>query len=161
MSQHRTQQQPPPPQQQRHPVQPVDPSVSGSSGLDGWLPAGSQAAASKMDTSSLTDDASSMVSLGDLMSGDATEAGGGSFGKGCFVTGRVNAFELTGEKGTKCPNLSIGQADVKALVFCRFVFDYTRWGGPAGATGLSGSSQCILDALPAVSSPAWGTHAPC
>lgn len=47
--------------------------------------------------------------------------------QGVFVTGRVNDFELTGEKGTKCPNLSIGQADVKADVFVRFDFVYDRW----------------------------------
>ena len=29
----------------------------------------------------------------------------GSTKRGVFVTGRVNDFELTGERGTKCPNL--------------------------------------------------------
>jgi len=46
--------------------------------------------------------------------------------KGVFVTGRLNDFELTGERGTKCPNLSIGQADVKAHVFVRFDFQYDK-----------------------------------
>jgi hypothetical protein len=38
----------------------------------------------------------------------------------------VNDFELTGERGTKCPNLSIGQADVKADVYVRFAFQYDK-----------------------------------
>lgn len=50
----------------------------------------------------------------------------GSGKRGAFVTGRLNDFELVGEKGTKCPNLSIGQADVKANVFVRFVFQYDK-----------------------------------
>lgn len=29
----------------------------------------------------------------------------GSFKQGVFVTGRLSDFELTGERGTKCPNL--------------------------------------------------------
>ncbi len=50
----------------------------------------------------------------------------GSTKRGVFVTGRVNDFELTGERGTKCPNLSIGQGDVKADVYVRFVFQYDK-----------------------------------
>ena len=69
-----------------------------------------------------------------------------------YVHGRMDAFELIGEKGSKCPNLrcgalfsmlglqarkpyfrtifhvvcSIGQADVHARVFVRFSFEYDR-----------------------------------
>ena len=80
--------------------------------------------------------------------------------QGVFVTGRLNDFDLKGESGTKCPNLtsvclparmpaarravgkldppncvvspipcvpcSIGQADVTADVFVRFVFQYDK-----------------------------------
>lgn len=57
-----------------------------------------------------------------------------------FVTGRLNDFELVGEKGTKCPNLSIGQADLKANVFVRFAFQYDRCG--AGASGICLTAPC-------------------
>eukprot|EP00887_Chlorella_sp_A99_P003983 scaffold11.g3983.t1 len=93
---------------------------------------GAGAGSSRLDGSSVMDDASAgVVSLGDWMSADAAAdaAPAGAVGKGVFVTGRVNMFELTGEKGTKCPSLSIGEADVRARVFCRFVFDYTSAAG--------------------------------
>lgn len=45
---------------------------------------------------------------------------------GIFVRGRTSGFELVGEKGTKVPNLSIGQADVEANVFVRFSFQFTE-----------------------------------
>ncbi|KAI3429707.1 hypothetical protein D9Q98_005792 [Chlorella vulgaris] len=76
------------------------------------------------------EDGSSVMSFGEAIMGEAAEAlPAGSTKRGVFVTGRVNDFELTGERGTKCPNLSIGQGDVKADVYVRFVFQYDKEGG--------------------------------
>ncbi|KAL4421597.1 hypothetical protein ABPG75_010888 [Micractinium tetrahymenae] len=101
---------------------------SGSSrGGSSWLRGRSGSGGVGGEGSAL-DDSSSVLSLD--LAGEAAEAlPPGSGKRGVFVTGRLNDFELVGEKGSKCPNLSIGQADVKANVFVRFVFQYDKTGG--------------------------------
>jgi hypothetical protein len=78
---------------------------------------------------SALDEASSVISLGEMGAEAAEAPPAGSFKQGVFVTGRLSDFELTGERGTKCPNLSIGQADVTANVYVRFDFVYDKEGG--------------------------------
>lgn len=53
-------------------------------------------------------------------------AAGGVARRGVYCRGRVSGFELVGERGSKVPNLSIGQGDVEANVFVRFVFQYSK-----------------------------------
>ncbi|PSC68967.1 hypothetical protein C2E20_7463 [Micractinium conductrix] len=96
------------------------PRSGGSSRGGSWLRGAGGSAA--------LDDNSSVFSL-DLGADAADSLAAGPGKKGVFVTGRLNDFELTGERGTKCPNLSIGQADVKANVFVRFSFQYDKTGG--------------------------------
>ncbi|KAL4450201.1 hypothetical protein ABPG77_010870 [Micractinium sp. CCAP 211/92] len=116
--------------QQAYPQQgpPEGLSRNGSSrGGSSWLRGRSGSGGLGGEGSAL-DDSSSVLSL-DLGGEPAEALPPGSGKRGVFVTGRLNDFELVGEKGTKCPNLSIGQADVKANVFVRFVFQYDRTGG--------------------------------
>ena len=51
----------------------------------------------------------------------------GSGREGVYCRGRVGGFELVGERGTKVPNLTIGQGDVEANVYVRFVFEYSKY----------------------------------
>jgi hypothetical protein len=46
--------------------------------------------------------------------------------EGVYCNGRLSGFELVGEKGSKVPNLTIGNADVSATVFVKFVFEYDK-----------------------------------
>ena len=46
--------------------------------------------------------------------------------QGVYCNGRLSGFELIGEKGSKVPNLTIGNADVSATVFVKFVFEYDK-----------------------------------
>ena len=46
--------------------------------------------------------------------------------EGVYCNGRLTGFELVGEKGSKVPNLIIGNADVSATVFVKFVFEYDK-----------------------------------
>ena len=46
--------------------------------------------------------------------------------EGVYCNGRLTGFELVGEKGSKVPNLTIGNADVSATVFVKFVFEYDK-----------------------------------
>ena len=49
--------------------------------------------------------------------------------QGVYCNGRLSGFELIGEKGSKVPNLTIGNADVSATVFVKFVFEYDKDNG--------------------------------
>jgi hypothetical protein len=103
-----------------------------SSGRGSWLRGGNGAASAALNSagdamSVLDDGTSSVLELGDA--GDAAPgAGAGGFAapRGVFVSGRLKGFELVGERGSKVPNLVIGQADVRATVFVRFVFEYVK-----------------------------------
>jgi len=98
-----------------------------SSGRGSWLRNGMGSGGN--DAVSVLDDAaSSVLELADL---EDSESGGGGVGgsngpKGVFCMGRLKGFELIGERGSKVPNLTIGNADVSATVFVRFVFEYDK-----------------------------------
>lgn len=118
-------------QQQQQPRPGMDSlgKSSSSRGGSSWLRGrNGSGGVSGVEGGSVLDDGSSVYSL-DLNHNASDALPAGSAQQGVFVTGRLNEFELTGERGTKCPNLSIGQADVKANVFVRFVFEYDRQGG--------------------------------
>ncbi|EFN59785.1 hypothetical protein CHLNCDRAFT_56574 [Chlorella variabilis] len=97
-----------------------------SRGGNSWLRGHNGSMGGAGDGGSALDETSSVISLCDMGAEMAEGLPAGSTKQGVFVTGRVNDFELTGERGTKCPNLSIGQGDVKADVFVRFVFQYDK-----------------------------------
>ncbi|KAL6786087.1 hypothetical protein ACKKBG_A01350 [Auxenochlorella protothecoides x Auxenochlorella symbiontica] len=95
-----------------------------SLGRGGWLKnAGARAA--RDDDGSASDDERGG---GDVGEGGGTHAPGTAppGTRGVFVRGRTSGFELVGEKGSKVPNLSIGQADVEANVFVRLSFKFTE-----------------------------------
>lgn len=87
------------------------------------------------DAMSVLDDGTSSVIEYGGGEDDATEAaaaaaaGMAKIPKGVYVMGRLTGFELVGERGTKVPNLTIGNADVRATVFARFVFEYSKHAG--------------------------------
>lgn len=111
---------------------------SSGGGNRSWLrgKAGSGGAAMQPnDTMSMLDDGTS--SLGSFTAADSNNystnedsaAGTEKTGGGCYVLGRLTGFDLVGERGTKVPNLTIGSADVKATVYVRMSFEYTKSGG--------------------------------
>lgn len=55
--------------------------------------------------------------------------GASKFPSGVYVKGRLSGFQLVGERGSNVPNLTIGNADVSATVFARFVFEYSKTTG--------------------------------
>jgi hypothetical protein len=107
-------------------------AAAGSSSRGSWLRG---AGSSAPDVASFQDDgASSVLEFGgdaddDAAGGAAAAAAPGDAPRGVFVSGRLSGFELVGERGTKVPNLTIGEADVRAAVFCKFVFEYAAGEG--------------------------------
>lgn len=55
--------------------------------------------------------------------------GASKFPTGVYVKGRLSGFQLVGERGSNVPNLTIGNADVSATVYARFVFEYSKTTG--------------------------------
>lgn len=97
------------------------------SGRGSWLKPGGVNWSVTDGTSTLEDDVSSVIELADAedeLSG--SHQSGHNQPRGVFCSGRLSGFELIGERGSKCPNLTIGRADVRATVFVRFVFEYTQ-----------------------------------
>lgn len=92
-----------------------------------WLKPGG-VHSSNFDVNTFDDNASSILELAeaDELSVDSDLKDGT---KGVFCSGRLSGFELVGERGSKCPNLTIGRADVRATVFVRFVFEYSKTEG--------------------------------
>lgn len=122
-------------------------TIGGSSGggRGGWLRGGgSVGAAATLDTMSSALDDGGGSSIDSFNANDTASAAGLGFcsttgetgegsaqsnGAGCYVMGRLLGFDLVGERGSKCPNLTIGAADVKATVFVKMSFEYTKSGG--------------------------------
>jgi hypothetical protein len=117
-------------------------TIGGSSGggRGSWL----RGAAATLDTMSSALDDGGESSTDSFNANDTASAAGQSFGittttgetgeaesngAGCYVMGRLLGFDLVGERGSKCPNLTIGAADVKATVFVKMTFEYTKSGG--------------------------------
>lgn len=100
-----------------------------SSGRGSWLRSGG---INGGDAASVLDDAaSSILEFAELEEADDDAGGGGGSSgggmpPGVYAYGRLSGFELIGERGSKVPNLTIGNADVSATVFVRFVFEYDK-----------------------------------
>jgi hypothetical protein len=96
-----------------------------SSGRGSWLRPGGVHSGGVDAFSVLEDDAaSSVVELAETDENAGPAEGNSARGVYCY--GRLSGFELVGERGTKVPNLTIGRADVRATVFVRFVFEYSK-----------------------------------
>jgi hypothetical protein len=126
-------------------------TIGGSSGggRGSWLRGGSVGggADATLDTMSSALDDGDESSIDSFNANDTARAAGLGFGTtttttttgetgeaesngaGCYVMGRLLGFDLVGERGSKCPNLTIGAADVKATVFVKMTFEYTKSGG--------------------------------
>ena len=75
------------------------------------------------------DEVSSLLDVEDPdLNGEEISEGEKSIGgmQGVYCNGRLSGFELVGEKGSKVPNLTIGNADVSATVFVKLVFEYDK-----------------------------------